>query len=354
MKIYLLALSIFGLMALTKFYCYKHVLRDLRVFKGRKILLVALLVLLYGGELSFFLLAKEKEFNHTLYLGLGGFVVLGCALFVACVLVDLAQIFAKIFLKCACKKQNLYKAPNAHNPPLNQCAPTQKCFTLLANPQRREFLLTLKDLGVAVLFLLLGYRFYKNACAIPQVRKVSIALPKLKAHKKIAMISDVHLGKALGVEFMRGIVERINALKPDIVVIVGDLVDENIEFVKPALLELNKLEARAYYVNGNHEYYHGITPIMRALRELDIKVLENENLALEDFNLAGICDLTGLRFQKFEPDIERAKSGLDPSKPSILLAHQPKILKFYDVGAFDLVLCGHTHAGQVFPLSFLV
>lgn len=109
-----------------------------------------------------------------------------------------------------------------------------------------------------------------------------------------------------------------------------------------------------YYVAGNHEYYHGLDPILAHLKTLNVRILHNTHIELDELNLAGVSDLAGLRFNYLPPDIESAKKDLNLLKPSVLLAHQPKFVRSNDVSEFDLVLCGHTHAGQVFPLSFFV
>lgn len=221
---------------------------------------------------------------------------------------------------------------------------------------RRKFLKLILDIGVALLFVGFVFRSFSNALSTPPVREVRVQIPKLRRTKHIVLISDVHIGKALGREFLSRVVARINALEPDMVVIVGDLVDDRIGNVRGDLEPLRELQSRegVYYVAGNHEYYHGVRSITRYVEGLGIRVLHNTSLELEDVNLAGVSDLAGLRFGVLKPDLESARRNLNADKPSILLAHQPKFVRKHDVSDFDLVLCGHTHAGQVFPLSLIV
>lgn len=103
---------------------------------------------------------------------------------------------------------------------------------------------------------------------------------------------------------------------------------------------------------GNHEYHHGIDDILSYLYTLNLAILHNTNVELEDLNLAGVSDLTGLRFNYLKPDLESAKKNINLHKPIILLAYQSKFVHLNDVSDFDLVLSGHTHVRQVFPLSF--
>ncbi|WP_394954014.1 metallophosphoesterase [uncultured Helicobacter sp.] len=334
MKLWLVVGVIFIVLALMKVYAYYRFLCHSFVFRNHRITLVFLLCALYAGELAFFFLAKDRGFDHHTYIALGSCVIVSYGLFLACIIGDVSRSVGRATLRGAMARFDLE----------------------VLDSQRRRFLKIVLDLGILALFVFFSTKSIKNALAIPKVREVEVELEGLETPKNIAMISDVHIGKMIQSEFVQGMVDTINALNADVVVIVGDLVDENIAFVKEFLRPLNELRSRegVYYVSGNHEYYHGIESISAFLKTLNLKVLENENIELESFNLAGVNDLAGLRFGILPPDLRGAQSGLNPQKPSILLAHQPKFVRQNDVSAFDLVLCGHTHAGQVFPLSIFV
>jgi predicted MPP superfamily phosphohydrolase len=91
---------------------------------------------------------------------------------------------------------------------------------------------------------------------------------------------------------------------------------------------------------------------------LGIKTLENENVYIgtsnEGFNLAGVYDRFGHRYGSFKPDLQSALKNKKDS-PTILLAHQPKYIEeVANTSELDLILCGHTHGGQIFPFNFLV
>lgn len=334
MKLWLVVGVIFIVLALMKVYAYYRFLCHSFVFRNHRITLVFLLCALYAGELAFFFLAKDRGFDHHTYIALGSCVIVSYGLFLACIIGDVSRSVGRATLRGAMARFDLE----------------------VLDSQRRRFLKIVLDLGILALFVFFSTKSIKNALAIPKVREVEVELEGLETPKNIAMISDVHIGKMIQSEFVQGMVDTINALNADVVVIVGDLVDENIAFVKEFLRPLNELRSRegVYYVSGNHEYYHGIESISAFLKTLNLKVLENENIELESFNLAGVNDLAGLRFGILPPDLRGAQSGLNPQKPSILLAHQPKFVRQNDMSAFDLVLCGHTHAGQVFPLSIFV
>lgn len=368
MKILAIIAVIFSFLLGSKLYIYWRLSRSSWVFSRYKKSLAATLLLVFICEVGFWILAKDLRFYDVGYNVLGLCVAITYCLFVACLCVDILWLCGKALSKMLKKvdsrnTQNLHKQADStflssrdfrkeivaiHSTNLESHAPMPL--------SRRKSLKILHDLGVFGLFFLFFFTSRNNALHTPPVRNVAIPLPKLKQQKRIAMISDVHIGHILKAEFLERIVARINTLNADIVVIVGDLIDDDIRKISKEFGALQAIASKegVFYVNGNHEYYHGIAPIMEFMRKSGVRVLDNESIELSGFNLAGVNDLAGLRFKEYEPNLERAKQDLNPSKPSILLAHQPKFARLYDVSEFDLVLSGHTHAGQVFPMSIFV
>jgi predicted MPP superfamily phosphohydrolase len=113
-----------------------------------------------------------------------------------------------------------------------------------------------------------------------------------------------------------------------------------------------------YFIVGNHEYFHGVKPIIDYVNSLGIKTLENENIYIGEkdkgFYLCGVYDWFGNKYGSYQPDINKALENTT-NQPTILLAHQPKyITQLETTKGIDLVLCGHTHGGQIFPFNFLV
>lgn len=206
---------------------------------------------------------------------------------------------------------------------------------------------------------MLGYfwRGFYEGLARPKIKETPIYLDNLDKELKVILLTDMHVGSLLQKDFVNYIVEEVNQQKVDMVLIGGDLVDENIEKVKSFLLPLNNLKSThgTFYVPGNHEYYHGIEPILSFLNTLDMTILGNECVHLGGINLCGVYDYFARKRQDFAPDIDKALKKRDSSKPTILLAHQPKqIRSLKESHSIDLVLSGHTHAGQIFPFSLLV
>ena len=181
----------------------------------------------------------------------------------------------------------------------------------------------------------------------------------MKQSYKIVQLSDIHIGGLIDEKFINDIVNKVNNLKPDLVVITGDLIDIKISSAKKALEKFTKLQSTygTYFIVGNHEYFHGIEEIVATVKSLGITVLENENVYIGEkdkgFNLVGVYDVFGYRINKFMPDIQKALQNKERNSPTILLAHQPKFIDEVKEGV-DLMLSGHTHGGQLYPFRFLV
>jgi len=174
-------------------------------------------------------------------------------------------------------------------------------------------------------------------------------------------LTDVHIGPTIGGAWLAEIVKRVNALEPDIVVITGDLVDGSVATLRQHVAPLADLRSRhgVYFVTGNHEYYSGAVAWIEELTRLNVRVLRNERVSIGDgdasFDLAGVDDWTaGHVLADHGPDLKKALAGRDPSRELILLAHQPR--QIFDAVAHDvgLQISGHTHGGQIFPVTMLV
>ncbi|MFA7354650.1 MAG: metallophosphoesterase [Sulfurimonadaceae bacterium] len=225
------------------------------------------------------------------------------------------------------------------------------------SPPRRKFFKKALDISSLAIASTLSLRALYEARFIT-IEKVHVDIKGLKESYKIVQLSDIHIGGIIDKEFIEDIVQKVNALTPDIIVITGDLIDVDVFGAKGALDELAKLSSKygTYFIVGNHEYFHGIEKIIITVKSLGIKVLENENVYIgEDgkgFNLAGVYDFMGYRTKTHMPDLNKALEGVKES-PTLLLAHQPLFIHEIFSGV-DLMLSGHTHGGQLFPFRFLV
>ncbi|MGW0910628.1 metallophosphoesterase [Streptomyces sp. NPDC002784] len=185
----------------------------------------------------------------------------------------------------------------------------------------------------------------------PSVKRVTVPLAKLPraAHGyRIAVVSDVHLGPVLGRGFAQRVVDTINSTRPDLVAVVGDLVDGSVRDLAPAVAPLRGLDAPAYFVTGNHEYFSGAEQWVEEVRRLGLLPLENARTELPWFDLAGVNDIAGEE-EGQGPDFAKALGDRDPARACVLLAHQPVQIHDAVEHGVDLQLSGHTHGGQLWP-----
>ncbi len=191
-----------------------------------------------------------------------------------------------------------------------------------------------------------------------KLEKVDISIKNLQEEYKLIQLSDIHIGGLIDTAFIEEIVQRVNALHCDLIVITGDLIDIDVSKAQAPLKALSSLKSKygTYFIVGNHEYFHGIDAIIKALNTLGIQVLQNENVYIgEDnkgFNLAGVYDIFGYKVKHHIPDLDKALKNKKEA-PTLLLAHQPRYIQEVQEGV-DLILSGHTHGGQLYPFRFLV
>jgi len=204
----------------------------------------------------------------------------------------------------------------------------------------------------------------RSQIAVKRIEIVLSRLPPSMDGTRIVQVCDMHVGGLLGREFVERVVHTANGLAPDVVAIVGDLVDGTIERLRPALASLSDLRARhgVFFVTGNHEYYSrsGARAWMDEIDRMGIRVLRNQRVAIgagpDSFDLAGVPDHGASRFPDDGPseDMHAALAGRDPSRAVVLLAHQPIAIHEAARRDVDLQLSGHTHGGQIWPWGLLV
>ncbi|MGW4550534.1 metallophosphoesterase [Streptomyces violaceorubidus] len=241
--------------------------------------------------------------------------------------------------------------PDAPEAPIP--APGDATASPLALPSRRLFVSrVVAGAAAAAAVGTVGYGTY-GVLSGPKVKRVTVPLAKLPraAHGfRIAVVSDIHLGPVLGRGFAQKVVDTINSTQPDLIAVVGDLVDGSVKDLGPAAAPLAQLRARhgAYFVTGNHEYFSGAEQWVAEVRRLGLLPLENARTELPHFDLAGVNDVAG-EDEGQGPDYAKALGDRDRSRACVLLAHQPvQIHDAVDHGV-DLQLSGHTHGGQLWP-----
>ena len=226
---------------------------------------------------------------------------------------------------------------------------------------------------LALLVTLLGFL---NARRTPAVVRVDVPIKGLPAALHgftLAQISDIHVGPTIKRAYLQRIVDKVNALRADVVAITGDLVDGKVAELAAHVAPLATLRSRhgTFFVTGNHEYYSGAHAWIDELRRLGLTVLMNEHVVLHHgvsvaaqgdsqimapLVLAGVTDYSAHHFDPaHRSDPHAALEGAPLTAPvRVLLAHQPRSAAAAQAAGFDLQLSGHTHGGQFYPWNLLV
>ncbi|MFI6864944.1 metallophosphoesterase [Streptomyces sp. NPDC050421] len=242
-------------------------------------------------------------------------------------------------------------------PPAPAPTATAPRATAPAAPSRRLFVARAVGGAAAVAGLgTTGYGAY-GVLRGPRVKRVTVPLARLprSAHGfRIAVVSDIHLGPVLGSAHTRRIVDTVNRTQPDLIAVVGDLVDGSVADLGPAAEPLAGLHARhgAFFVTGNHEYYSGAAEWVDHVRELGLHPLENARIEIDGFDLAGVNDIAG-ESEGQGPDFGRALGDRDRTRAAVLMAHQPVVIDEAARHGVDLQLSGHTHGGQLWPGNYI-
>ena len=225
--------------------------------------------------------------------------------------------------------------------------------------QRRQAIKVMFDITMLTAAASYLWRGYSEGTKEPEINDVIVRIKDFPVNGfTIVQLTDVHVGRTIKRDFVEQIVSRTNALKPDMVAITGDLFDLPPEKISRDLEPLRELDAPVYFVTGNHEYFHGLEPILEMIKSLGIMPLTNTATIIGEkgrrFNLVGLNDLTGNRFGYMGADTEQAYMDINQERPTIVLSHQPKSISLVEDKRCDLMLCGHTHGGQIFPFGLLV
>jgi len=175
----------------------------------------------------------------------------------------------------------------------------------------------------------------------------------------IVLISDTHLGYQNDEKWLAKIVENINALKPDIVAIAGDIFNDNFRALSnpnEAVRTLQSIKSTygVYACWGNHDGGNTFDEMLRFLERGNVRVLQDEYFVVEDkFIIIGRKDSSPIGDQgEARKELSSVLEGIDAGMPIIVLDHNPANIKEYG-NDIDLILCGHTHRGQMFPSNLV-
>ncbi|MGI5879449.1 MAG: metallophosphoesterase [Syntrophomonadaceae bacterium] len=192
----------------------------------------------------------------------------------------------------------------------------------------------------------------------PIIRQYQVAISKKAGEVKnlhVMMVSDIHLGNIIGNRRLTKLVKQVNALKPEIIFLVGDIIDGDLRpFEKEDMGQtLQKLESNygIYAVLGNHEYYGGqYKEIIKTLSSCGITLLRDQCVLIENsFYLLGRDD----KYSRKRKPLSVLMAGIDRDLPTIVMDHNPiDIAESYN-NKVDLHLSGHTHTGQLSPINLI-
>lgn len=216
-------------------------------------------------------------------------------------------------------------------------------------------------LSIGLASLLTVYSIW-NAYTI-KVKEITIPIKGLTQEIRAVHITDVHLGNFRGKTEVEKIVRKIKELNPDVVFNTGDMFDSKIHFTegKDILTAFRSLNMPHYFVYGNHDEHVGVKEVINQMKNANAKVLLNEIAYFKELQIIGLNNMLPDR-KSFDmhatADSETIEDALNKLKikkdsPTIVLHHRPDGVKYMQENGANLLLAGHTHAGQVFPFTFI-
>lgn len=212
---------------------------------------------------------------------------------------------------------------------------------------RRKFVGQL--LGVTAVTAFAGYPVWETRHLV--VNRLKVALPRLPeslSGLKIAFLADIHVGPFLSAHYLRKVVNRINSLGADLIALGGDYVHREGKYIASTVTELARLSAPlgVFSVLGNHDYYAGRERTLAELARNGLPCLVNRGQRItrgaDSFWLGGVDDLC-----RGTPAPEMALKGVRADEAVVLLSHCPDVAETLEDERVGLMLCGHTHGGQI-------
>ena len=195
----------------------------------------------------------------------------------------------------------------------------------------------------------------------PRVKNVDLTFEdrNVKEAFSIVLLSDVHLGMMTSQKWLDTVVASVNKLEADIIVITGDLIDDDYHHVERFIPQIQQFESKygTFAISGNHEVYRGIEGFHTFTRESDVIALDSKIEVVGDLvNIIGLEDFYAGRNNKeaFQKKLTEIIKQGNPNNLNLLLFHQPEHFQLASELGIDLQLSGHTHGGQIPPMNFLI
>ena len=240
---------------------------------------------------------------------------------------------------------------------INSILPFYPAF-VTANYQKTKLIIGIISLAIISVIFISGY----NNARTPKVKKLDITIHKSKADfdtLNVVAVSDIHLGTMVNKTKTKRLIKTINELNPDLVIIAGDIIDDNIKVVKYFKLleyfkELNP-KYGVYSCLGNHEYISKAYTDLAYFENNGIHMLKDSSIKVDEiFYIIGRDDIQGKNISgKKRKSLDELSEDIDFEFPVFLLDHQPYNLEKTAKYAVDLQFSGHTHNGQIWPFNYL-
>jgi hypothetical protein len=187
---------------------------------------------------------------------------------------------------------------------------------------------------------------------LPTVKQVHLAQAQMPKGYKIVLLTDLQTGPILQRPWVEKVVDKVNALKPNLVVITGDSMDSYTRDGLTHLEPLARLKAPVYMAFGNHEYYYDAQNWRKAFENMGIRVLKNESVVIDNAFVLGGGDWGRGYRDDSGHFVAKTFANAPEGLPKILLSHYPKSFTEAKASNVWLQLSGHTHGGQSYPISW--
>ena len=240
------------------------------------------------------------------------------------------------------------------------CLLTDKEIAFKINPSQTNLRNKINWGTLFVTILISVYAVYEGI-KVADVKEVVIETDRVRQPFTFVQLSDIHIHRGVSTRKIGRLIDRVNALKPDAVLLTGDIGDD--ESAEAGLIARKLGNLRSSYglfvVMGNHELYNNVKMWEQVFESSGMRVLYNEGTALgrKDIFIGGVPDASFRRIKNMRPDIPAAMEQSAQEQYRILMSHSPlpngKESEDYS-DLFDLQISGHTHGGQIFPFHFLV
>ena len=202
-----------------------------------------------------------------------------------------------------------------------------------------------------------GYALYEGV-RIPDVNYITVTSPLLNKSLRLVQLSDTHINRTTPLTRVRKIVDLVNNLSPDVILLTGDIVDDDSTVINEQLAVLSNLSAPygVYAVIGNHEFMYGVYAWMYQYKKLGFNVLLNQGETVaNNIFISGIPDaFTSISSPNLNINLTKSLEGSHPKQFRVLLSHTPEVVNSISSFNYQLMLAGHTHGGQIFPFHLFV